>query len=70
MPKVALLMLTASSCVAWHHGKGRSPVPALQDQAFALLEITTDDRSPDAHACRLKILLATFASPLRCPWRV
>ncbi len=35
---------------------------------FRKLSRTTDDAHPDAHACRLKIALATMDSPMGLPW--
>jgi hypothetical protein len=36
-------------------------------QVFAQLRLLRDDQHPDAHACRLKISLATLASRDKMP---
>lgn len=37
-------------------------------QVFNRLAATVDDAHPDAHACRLKISLATMEAPMPSPW--
>ena len=44
----------------------------ISPQIFELLEWLQQDQHPDAHSCRLKIILATAASQksMRCPWGI
>lgn len=51
----------AESCVS---DTELSPTEA---QIFAQLRLLNDDQHPDAHACRLKISLATLASRDKMP---
>ena len=51
----------AESCVS---DTELSPTEA---QIFAQLRLLKDDQHPDAHACRLKISLATLASRDKMP---
>ena len=37
-------------------------------QVFNRLSATVDDAHPDAHACRLKVSLATMEAPMPSPW--
>ena len=56
----------ADSCVS------DTALTAEEAQIFALLEWTMMDNDPNAHACRLKISLATSASKeiMECPWNL
>lgn len=46
----------------------------MQQQIFNQLEFLGNDFHPDAHACRLKLSVATVGlgaeSTMRCPWRI
>ena len=47
-----------------------SPLTAEEAQLWALLADFDDDMEPEAHACRLKLWLATRTCPeLACPWQ-
>ena len=63
---MAFDVLKAESCVS------DTELSPLEDQIFAQLRLLQDDRHPDAHACRLKVSLATLASRDRMPveWSV
>jgi hypothetical protein len=39
-----------------------------EKQVFDVLEQVADDMHPDAHACRLKMLLMTSESPMAAKW--